>query len=448
MVSLKEACKNRGAPFTQADRHYKETRPAGPPPLTDDKDMTQATAEILSQGEELVTGEIADTNAAWLSQALIGLGFDVTRHTAVGDRLEALIDLLREISRRADLCLCTGGLGPTCDDLTAEAVSQAFGCPLVMDETALSQIEAWFRRMNRDMPSVNRKQALLPTDATRLDNQWGTAPGFSVMVGRCRFFFMPGVPSEMKAMYQTAIRPELRRLYALAPPHRVVLRTLGLGESTLQELLNPIPLPDGTSLGFRAGGAENQVKLTFPPSLPESSIDDTLDSIKQALGDAIYAITRNGQGPKSLTEVISQAMAANNARLYLVETLSGGNMATRCFGFDWLAGATLLTHPVQHLTAFNTPPDVTQEASIAQWAESIRIRETVDVILVQTGDFTLATLNDENTRLEIMTVVAGRHGIMTDRRLISGNRQRKLDSATTHGLNLLRRFLLAEPFAR
>ena len=141
-------------------------------------------------------------------------------------------------------------------------------------------------------------------------------------------------------------------------------------------------------------------------------------------------------------------MAANNARLYLVETLSGGNMATRCFGFDWLAGATLLTHPVQHLTAFNTPPDVTQEASIAQWAESIRIRETVDVILVQTGDFTLATLNDENTRLEIMTVVAGRPGIMTDRRLISGNRQRKLDSATTHGLNLLRRFLLTEPFAR
>jgi nicotinamide-nucleotide amidase len=275
--------------------------------------MTQATAEILSQGEELVTGEIADTNAAWLSSELIGLGFDVTRHTAVGDRLEALIDLLREISRRADLCLCTGGLGPTCDDLTAEAVSLAFERPLAMDPTALTQIEDWFSRMNRDMPSVNRKQAMLPAGATRLDNLWGTAPGFSITAGRCRFFFMPGVPSEMKAMYQTAIRPELRRLYALAPPHRVVLRTLGLGESTLQELLNPIPLPDGTSLGFRAGGAENQVKLTFPPSLPEAAIDDTLDAVKQALGDAIYAITRNGKGPQSLIDVIGQGMAAKNA---------------------------------------------------------------------------------------------------------------------------------------
>jgi molybdopterin-biosynthesis enzyme MoeA-like protein len=298
--------------------------------------------------------------------------------------------------------------------------------------------------MNRDMPSVNRKQALLPAGATRLDNLWGTAPGFSITAGRCRFFFMPGVPSEMKAMYQTAIRPELRRLYALAPPHRVVLRTLGLGESTLQELLNPIPLPDGTSLGFRAGGAENQVKLTFPPSMPESSIDDTLDSIKQALGDAIYAITRNGKGPQSLIDVIGQGMAAKNARLYLVETLSGGNMATRCFGCDWLAGATLLTHPLKHLTAFDTPPDATQEESIAQWAESIRSREAADYALVQTGEFTLATLNDENTRLEIITVVAGRHGIMTERRLISGNRQRKQNTATTHGLNLLRRFLLIE----
>jgi competence/damage-inducible protein CinA-like protein len=406
--------------------------------------MTHATAEILSQGEELVTGEIADTNAAWLSTELIGLGFDVTRHTAVGDRLEALTELLREIAQRTDLCLCTGGLGPTCDDLTAEAVSLAFERHLAMDPLALTQIEAWFARMNRDMPSVNRKQALIPAGAVRLDNLWGTAPGFSIMAGRCRFFFMPGVPSEMKAMYQTSIRPDLPRLYALNPPQRVVLRTLGLGESTLQELLNPIPLPNGTLLGFRAGGAENQVKLTFPPSMPESSIDDTLDSIKQALGDAIYAITRNGKGPQSLIDVIGQGMAAKNARLYLVETLSGGNMATRCFGCDWLAGATLLTHPLKHLTAFDTPPDATQEESIAQWAESIRSREAADYALVQTGEFTLATLNDENTRLEIMTVVAGRHGIMTERRLISGNRQRKQNTATTHGLNLLRRFLLIE----
>jgi len=406
--------------------------------------MTHATAEILSQGEELVTGEIADTNAAWLSTELIGLGFDVTRHTAVGDRLEALTELLREIAQRTDLCLCTGGLGPTCDDLTAEAVSLAFERHLAMDPLALTQIEAWFARMNRDMPSVNRKQALIPAGAVRLDNLWGTAPGFSIMAGRCRFFFMPGVPSEMKAMYQTSIRPDLPRLYALNPPQRVVLRTLGLGESTLQELLNPIPLPNGTLLGFRAGGAENQVKLTFPPSVRGTAIDTALDAIKQALGDAIYAIARNGAGPRSLVDVIGHALATKAARLYLIETLSGGNMASRCFGYDWLAGATLLAQPIQHHRDVGIRAETPPEQSITQWTETIRQREDVDYMLVQTGDFTLASLNDEDTRLEVLTVVAGRHGSMTDRRLISGNRQRKQDTATTHGLNLLRRFLLTE----
>jgi len=435
--------------LTQAIRHYKETRPpARIATFSDNKAMTQTTAEILSQGDELVTGEIADTNAAWLSSELIGLGFDVTRHTAVGDRLDALIELLREIARRADLCLCTGGLGPTCDDLTTEAVSQAFERPLVMDPAALAQIESWFARMNRDMPSVNRKQALLPAGATRLDNLWGTAPGFSLTAGRCQFFFMPGVPSEMKAMYRTSIRPELPQLYALNPPYRVVLRTLGLGESTLQEMLDPIPLPAGTTLGFRAGGAENQVKLTFPPSLPQPTIEATLDAIQQKLGDAIYAITRHGEGPQSLVDVIDQAMAIRNARLYLVETLSGGNMATRCFGHDWLVGATVITQPIQHYPAFAiTGP--TLEASIGQWAETFRQRESVDYTLVQTADFTPATLDDENARVEMLSVMAGPHGFMTDRRILSGNRRRKQDSATTHGLNLLRRLLLtASPDGR
>jgi hypothetical protein len=128
-----------------------------------------------------------------------------------------------------------------------------------------------------------------------------------------------------------------------------------------------------------------------------------------------------------------------------METLSGGNMASRCFGYDWLAGATLLTQPIQHHRDVGITAETPPEQSITQWTETIRQREDVDFMLVQTGDFTLATLNDEDTRLEVLTVVAGRHGTMTDRRLISGNRQRKQDTATTHGLNLLRRFLLTEP---
>ena len=406
--------------------------------------MTQPIAEILSQGEELVTGEIADTNAAWLSQELITLGFDLTRHTAVGDRLDSLVDLLREISRRAELCLCTGGLGPTCDDLTAEAVSRAFGLPLIMDATALSQIEAWFRRMNRDMPAVNTKQALLPQGATRLDNQWGTAPGFSVIAGRCRFYFLPGVPAEMKAMYRSHIQPLLPSDYALAIPKRVVLRTIGLGESTLQERLNPLSLPPGTALGFRAGGSENQVKLTFPDTTPEPVIDTTLNDVRQVLGDAVYAITRNGRGPNSLIEVIGDALTEQNARLYLVETLSGGNMAGRCFGHEWLAGARLVTDPNWLLADSVHRPNQPLEQRLAALAEHLRQREQVDCLLLQSANFPCVALADETARIELHTVIASRQGVAHECRPLSGTLQRKRDAATVHGLNLLRRVLLTE----
>ncbi|NJD06573.1 MAG: competence/damage-inducible protein A, partial [Methylococcaceae bacterium] len=127
-------------------------------------------AEILSQGEELLHGDIADTNAAWLSQCLVRLGFDVVRHTAVGDRLDDLMNLLREIAGRSSLCLSTGGLGPTCDDLTAEAFAQAFGRPLKLDTVALAQIEHRYQRLGRAMPASNRRQALLPEGTERLDN--------------------------------------------------------------------------------------------------------------------------------------------------------------------------------------------------------------------------------------------------------------------------------------
>jgi nicotinamide-nucleotide amidase len=145
------------------------------------------TLEIFSQGEEIVTGQIVDTNAAWLSQQAVACGFTVTRHTAVGDKLDDLIVLLQDISPRADCCICTGGLGPTSDDLTAEAVAYAFNLPLKFDDIAFEQISNFFAHRNKTMPESNRKQAMLPHGAERIDNEWGTAPGFSLQYGRCWF---------------------------------------------------------------------------------------------------------------------------------------------------------------------------------------------------------------------------------------------------------------------
>ncbi|MFM8443744.1 MAG: competence/damage-inducible protein A [Methylococcus sp.] len=412
-------------------------------------------AEIFSQGDEVVTGEIADTNAAWLAGELTRLGFEVSRHTTVGDHLDALVELLREIAERADLCLCTGGLGPTCDDLTAEAVSLAFDRPLELDAEALSQVEAWFSRLGRTMPAVNRKQALLPRGAIRLDNHWGTAPGFAVETGCCRFYFMPGVPREMMPMYRAAIQPGLPALFMLSPRHRVVLRTVGLGESTLQELVNALELPPDMQLGFRTGGAENQVKLTFPADMDTALMETAITGVADAIGEAVYAVVRNGEGPASLVEAVGALLHPKGGRLSLLETVSGGLLASRCGGEDWLAAAHIETAGEALLEGYDvsraaSPTECAARLTESLWSRSMApdatdapVGSAVRYALAQWTDSPPNLWRDASHRGELFIAIAGPEGTRVEQRPLTGAWARKRDSAAVFSLDALRRFLAA-----
>lgn len=248
------------------------------------------SAEIFSQGEEVVIGQVADTNAAWLSQQLISLGFTLTRHTVVGDNLPDLIAVLTEIAARADCCICTGGLGPTSDDLTAVAVSQAFNLPLLFDELAFTQIQAYFRRKNRIMPELNRKQALLPQASTRIDNTVGTAPGFCLQHQNCWFVFLPGVPFEMQHLFTETVAADLKKRFTLAPLQRITIKTSGIGESELQEKINQLTLPEAVQLGFRACVTEVHTKLVFPADYPMTDIAALVAKIVEKFADKVFAV--------------------------------------------------------------------------------------------------------------------------------------------------------------
>lgn len=402
-------------------------------------------AEIFSQGDELVTGEIADTNAAWLSRELTALGFEVGRHTTVGDRLEALVELLGEIRGRADLCLCTGGLGPTSDDLTAEAAALAFGRPLELDPEALVQIESWFTRHGRRMPAVNRKQALLPQGSERLDNLWGTAPGFALDAGRCRFAFMPGVPGEMEAMFRHWVRPDLERRFERRPGRRVVLRTIGLGESALQEKLDRIKLPAEARLGFRAGGSENLVKLAFPPDFPEPASAAAIGRAVAALGEAVYAVGAGDTADSGLEAVVGRLLAVRNARLQVLETCSGGTLASRCGGESWFAGALVEPDPVRLLARFGVEAAPDPAATASRLAETARARLGADYLLLQYGEFDRERLTSETAKAEVIFVLATATTIRHETRILRGEFKRKRDSAAALSLDFVRRCLAAEP---
>lgn len=406
-----------------------------------------ATVEILSQGDEIITGDIIDTNAAWLSEQMTRLGFEVTRRHTVGDRLQDLADILCEISGRADICLCTGGLGPTCDDLTAEAASLAFKRPLQLDDVALTQIRNWFSRNQRPMPEINARQALLPAGSIRMDNHWGTAPGFILTAGKCRLYFMPGVPREMKALFQASIEPQLR--LTTLPQQRMVIHTIGIGESALQERLNDIALPGGVLLGFRAGGAENQVKLVFPGSSPsQSDIERVVQQVVDVIGEFVFAVKPTGktlEDDDPLVLAAGRALAVDNASLFAVETLSGGRLAQRCCQQAWFSGSRVEPNPLRLAHHWLQHPPINPAADTArQLAIHIRQDASAEVALVQFFE-PAPGLHDTRTALiDLHIALATARGTFIESRKVSGSRQQLQNSAAAYSLDAIRRLKLTQ----
>lgn len=391
------------------------------------------TLEIFSQGEEVVTGQVVDSNAAWLAQEAVQLGFRVSRHTSVGDKLDDLVALLREISSRADCCLCTGGLGPTTDDLTAEAVAQALGLSLEFDETAFAQIKHFFDRRNRAMPDSNRKQAMLPQGALRLDNEWGTAPGFALHAGRCWFVFMPGVPSEMRSMYLEKVQATLQQRFVLQPQTLITIKTIGIGESDLQQRIKPIVIPDVVQLGFRASLAEVQTKLLFPHDFPSAAIDDLVKAIAEQIGDAVFAIDGLGAGGGDLITVLDRLMADGKHTLAVVETVSQGMIASYCTALPWLLEARY-----QQTTAINNDDFWVAAKNIAVTTQA---QSGADFVLVQLHDADLSAIQDKDSAIVLYNVLLTGHQFHQTTRTVAGPGKRKQHQAALLALDLLRRFL-------
>jgi nicotinamide-nucleotide amidase len=288
-------------------------------------------AEILATGDEIRTGALVDSNSAHIAQVLELNGVEVTRHQAVGDDLAMLVAVLGEIGARADVAVVTGGLGPTQDDLSSEAAAQAAGVELMEDRRALEEIEAFFRKRGRAMNPSNRKQALFPRGAVCLYNALGTAPGFRMAIGRCTFFFLPGVPHEMRAMLDEQVIPEVLRMHGGPREFRMtrVVSCFGLPESAVGEKVAGIAdrFP-AVKLGLRAKFPEIQVKLYLNGSDEASGqrmLSEAVDWVAGQLGPNAFSLTE-----RTMAEEVGELLNQNGATLGLAESCTGGLIA------DWL----------------------------------------------------------------------------------------------------------------
>jgi len=277
---------------------------------------------LLSTGEEILTGETVDTNSAWLASALNDRGLDVRSMFTVGDALDDLVDALRLASDRAPVIVMTGGLGPTEDDLTSEAVAVWAGVERAESVEALDQIEEWYRARNRTVSAANKKQALLPIGCRILENRWGSAPGFAVEHDGTTVFCLPGVPMEMRNMFSTWVVPGLTPEDS---PVLVRMRTFGVAESRLQSMVGPLDLGDAV-LGFRAHIPEIQIKLRFPSHSSETQRRDVVDRVANVVGPALYNVDGG-----DLAETVVAALGARSETISLAESCTAGMISA------WLA---------------------------------------------------------------------------------------------------------------
>ncbi len=285
-------------------------------------------AEVVAVGTELLLGQIANTNAQWVSERLAEIGVDVLHHVSVGDNLQRIVETLRAAASRADVVIVTGGLGPTQDDLTRVALAEAAGVPLIRRPEIGTSLRERFRARGREMPETNLAQADVPRGGRYIAPERGTAPGLVVSLGEGTVYALPGVPSEMREMMEGTVLPELA---ALAGPASLVSRTLrcyGLAESRIAELLDDLYRASANpTVAYLAGGGEVHVRLTAKAATREEALallGPLERTVRSRLGDHVY-----GTGGESLEVVVGRLLAERGLTIACAESLTGGGLGER-----------------------------------------------------------------------------------------------------------------------
>jgi nicotinamide-nucleotide amidase len=280
-------------------------------------------AVILSVGDELVLGQTVDTNSAWLSQQLAALGLDIAGHMTVGDDQNAIAGAITQVAQEVDLLLISGGIGPTEDDLTRQALAQAMGVELRPDEACLSEIRAYFSRINRPMPVRNEVQALVPAGATHIPNSCGTAPGLAGQIGGCRIFVMPGVPKEMFAMWRLSVAAQVEDMGGGSVILSRTLHTFGMGESAVAERLGTLmDRSRNPSVGTTVAAGVVSLRLNARAgarSLAEIELQATDNACRAALGDLIY-----GSDAETLPKVVHRQLLTSGLTVATAESCTAG----------------------------------------------------------------------------------------------------------------------------
>jgi nicotinamide-nucleotide amidase len=413
-------------------------------------------AEILTIGDELLRGEIVDTNTTFLAERLLRLDVETRFHTTVLDDRTDIADAFRRAVSRADVVLVSGGLGPTRDDLTIEVLAETFGRKLLLHEPSLAGLRAFFARFGREMAAINEKQAWFPEGAEVLDNPIGTAPGCMLEIAprAALVFCMPGVPRELYRMMDEQVLPRIaarRRVTRYA--RGALLRTFGIGESNLDERLRDLALPPGVELGFRTQFPDNHVRPVARAATPEEAdakLAAALAAIRERLGSLVY-----GEGEDTLEVVLGRLLAERRLTLATAESCTGGLIAERMTAVPgssaYLRGG-VVAYANEAKTALLGVPEAllaehgaVSDAVARAMAEGARGRFGTDFAVAVTGIAGPSGGTPEKPVGLVHVALADASGTESRELLFAFDRERNRRLAAQVAMDWVRRRLLGEP---
>jgi nicotinamide-nucleotide amidase len=413
--------------------------------------MKDIYADVITIGDEILYGQIVDSNSQWISAELDKIGVRVLRKTSVGDNKEEILHVLKEAESRSSVILITGGLGPTSDDITKSTLAHYFDSKLILNREALIDVTRFFKSKGIDLSELNRQQAFLPEACDRIPNRSGTAPGMWFEKNEKVFISMPGVPFEMKAMMNETIIPKLKDRFKTPVIYHKIIRTVGIGESFISEKIHDIEksLPSNIKIAYLPSLGEVKLRLTASgENLEELKVLVDLEVIKmkKAIGEYIYGFDED-----LLEKVIGDLFIKRKMTVSSAESCTGGYIAyvftTIPGSSEYYMGSVVAYQNKIKSDILNVKSETLEkygavsEQTVKEMAEGVRKKFGTDIGVSSSGIAGPSGGTEEKPVGTVWIALAGKEETITKKLMLGNDRDINVKRTTTAVFNLIRQSL-------
>jgi nicotinamide-nucleotide amidase len=414
--------------------------------------MKNIFAEIITIGDEILYGQITDTNSQWISENLDKNGIRTIRKSSVGDNESEIINILKEAEQRADIILITGGLGPTNDDITKNTLAKYFNCNLKLDEQGLKDVISFFKTRDKELTELNRQQAFLPEACSCISNKLGTAPGMWFNKNNKVIISMPGVPFEMKAMMKEFIIPKLKEKFNPPFLYHKLIRTVGIGESFLSEKIKVWEnnLPTHIRLAYLPALGEVKLRLTGSGTDIQKiklDVESCTQTLTKIIPDYIY-----GYDNDTLPKIIGDILKQKNLTIATAESCTGGCISylltTIPGSSEYYWGSVVAYHNDIKKEALNVKSDTLKkfgavsEETAKEMAKGIRKKFKTNIGISSTGVAGPSGGTEEKPVGTVWIAYSDEEEVITKKLMLGGDRDLNVKQTAIAALDLIRQRLV------